>query len=226
MFEATTVELNRDIVKNGLVNLTWGNGSVIDRETSTVYIKPSGINVSDLLSTEISKVDLNGKFIGGKKPSVDTDIHLELYRGFSNVQSIVHTHSKYCTIFAQLEQSIPALGTTHADYFWGDIPIINQLPSKLIENNYESNTGKSVVQHFKNNKISPLNIPAALLPQHGILTWGASAKAALENAIVAELCAEMAYKQLLMSPNKRSMNNELLDKHFSRKHGSTKYYGQ
>tara|TARA_B100001559_G_C16402474_1_gene576409 strand:- start:132 stop:812 length:681 start_codon:yes stop_codon:yes gene_type:complete len=226
MFEATTVELNQDIVKNGLVNLTWGNGSVIDRETSTVYIKPSGINVSDLLSSEISKVNLNGEFIGGKKPSVDTDIHLELYRGFSNVQSIVHTHSKYCTIFAQLEQSIPALGTTHADYFWGDIPIINQLTPKLIESNYESNTGKSVVQHFKNNKISSLNIPAALLPQHGILTWGASAKEALENAIVAELCAEMAYKQLLMSPNKRSMNNELLDKHFSRKHGSTKYYGQ
>jgi len=226
MFEATTVELNQDIVKNGLVNLTWGNGSVIDRETSTVYIKPSGINVSDLLTSEISKVNLNGEFIGGKKPSVDTDIHLELYRGFSNVQSIVHTHSKYCTIFAQLEQSIPALGTTHADYFWGDIPIINQLTPKLIESNYESNTGKSVVQHFKNNKISSLNIPAALLPQHGILTWGASAKEALENAIVAELCAEMAYKQLLMSPNKRSMNNELLDKHFSRKHGSTKYYGQ
>ena len=135
MFEATTVELNRDIVKNGLVNLTWGNGSVIDKETLTVYIKPSGINVSDLKSSEISKVNLNGEFIGGKKPSVDTDIHLELYRGFSNVQSIVHTHSKYCTIFAQLEQSIPALGTTHADYFWGDIPIINQLPFGLISKN-------------------------------------------------------------------------------------------
>ena len=227
MFELATVKLNRNIVEHGLVKLTWGNGSVFDRDNETVYIKPSGVDVFDMIVNDISNVNMDGVHLSGKKPSVDTDIHLELYKSvtFNSINSIVHTHSKYCTIFAQMQSDIPALGTTHADYFYGAIPVVDQLTPDEIENDYEKNTGRSVVNHFIKNKINPLSIPAALLPQHGLLTWGETADKALENAIVAELCAEMAYKQLQLC-SKKHMNNHLLNKHFLRKHGTTKYYGQ
>ena len=230
MFERDTVNLNRRIVEAGLVKLTWGNGSVIDRKTSTVYIKPSGVDVDDLVDNQVSVVDISGSHLSGLKPSVDTDIHLELYRAHESIGSVVHTHSKYCTIFAQMKCCIPALGTTHADHFYGDIPVVHELLESQIKKNYERHTGKSVVEFLKASDIDPMNIPAALLPLHGVLTWGETSTKALENAIAAEICAEMAYKQLLLGRVEMSpavgIHKNLLDKHFLRKHGRGKYYGQ
>ena len=229
MFEATTVELNRDIVKNGLVNLTWGNGSVIDKETLTVYIKPSGINVSDLKSSEISKVNLNGEFIGGKKPSVDTAIHLEIYKAFPEIKSIIHSHSKFATSWAQAMKPIPILGTTHADYFLSDIPLAKELRTNDLEE-YEKSLGQSVVDYFQEHKINPLNIPAILLPKHGVMVFSDSPDRTLECAIVLEEIAEMAYYTTNIN---RSITDEfdefteeLYTKHFERKNGINKYYGQ
>ena len=230
MLKRATVNLNKRIVEAGLVKLTWGNGSIIDRETSTVYIKPSGVDVGDLADDQVSVVDISGSHLFGLKPSVDTDIHLELYRAHDSIGSVVHTHSKYCTIFAQMKRCIPALGTTHADHFYGDIPVVHELLESQITKDYERNTGKSVVEFLKASNINPMNIPAALLPLHGVLTWGETSTKALENAIAAEICAEMAYKQLLFDRTEMrqypSIDKNLLDKHFLRKHGKGRYYGQ
>jgi L-ribulose-5-phosphate 4-epimerase len=226
MLERNTVRLNKQIVDKGLVILTWGNGSIIDPEQKQIYIKPSGINVKQLTETDISVVDFDGHTIRGKKPSVDTQTHIELYKGFKGIGSVIHTHSLYCTIFAQLQEDIPCLGTTHADYFYGDIPVVDPLDDDQINNDYEKNTGISIVKYFTSNKIDPLHIPAALVPRHGVFVWGRNDLEAMENAIAAEHVAKMAYMQRQYDCIAEPIHQTLLDKHFLRKHGDTKYYGQ
>ena len=219
------IQLNRRILEEGLVVLTWGNASIIDRTNSEVYIKPSGIDVHNMTEDDVSVVDLKGNLLRGKKPSVDIPTHLELYKKFP-ADCIIHTHSLYCTIFAQLQQDIPCLGTTHADYFYGNIPVVDPLDDDQIDNDYEKNTGISIVKYFTHNKINPLHIPAALIPRHGIFVWGRDHFEAMENAIVAEHVAKMAYMQRVADPICECIDKALLNKHLLRKHGDTKYYGQ
>ena len=165
MFAKHIIQLNRRILEEGLVVLTWGNASIIDRTNSEVYIKPSGIDVHNMTEDDVSVVDLKGNLLRGKKPSVDIPTHLELYKKFPT-DCIIHTHSLYCTIFAQLQQDIPCLGTTHADYFYGNIPVVDPLDGDQIDNDYEKNTGTSIVKYFTRNKINPLHVPAALIGEY------------------------------------------------------------
>ncbi len=218
------IQCNQSLQKENLVIYTWGNVSC--REGKYILIKPSGVKFDDLSKENISKIDISSEdLISGYKPSVDTPTHIHLYKNFRNINAVVHTHSKYATIFAQAKKPIPCLGTTHADYFYGDIPLVDDLSYDEIENNYEQNTGKKIVQYFKKNSIDPLNMGAALCPSHGVFTWGKDLSSALKNAIVLEYIAEVAYKTLVLNPEP-NFNNELLDKHFLRKHGKKSYYGQ
>ena len=226
MLETNTVRLNKQIVNRGLVILTWGNGSIIDPVQEEIYIKPSGVNTKQLTEKDISVVDFDGHTLRGKKPSVDVQTHIEIYKGFKNIGSIIHTHSLYCTIFAQLQEDIPCLGTTHADYFYGKIPVVDMLYDDQINKDYEKNTGTSIVKYFLSNKIDPLHVPAALVPCHGVFVWGRDHFEAIENAIVAEHVAKMADMQRVADPICECINKTLVDKHFLRKHGDTKYYGQ
>ena len=239
MFAKHVIELNKRILEEGLVVLTWGNASVIDRANSEVYIKPSGIDVHSMTEDDVSVVDIKGNLLRGKKPSVDTPTHLELYKNF-NTNCIIHTHSLYGTVFAQARSAIPCLGTTHADYFYGDIPCVDLLPPDSIKKNYEKNIGTGIINFFNTNKIAPLRIPACLIPCHGVIVWGPSPVQTFENAVVLEFVAKMAHKQIQLpqyTPPGRSvkmaeyypggeMPGHLLNKHFLRKHGKYKYYGQ
>tara|TARA_R100000808_G_C2134765_1_gene143266 strand:+ start:817 stop:1503 length:687 start_codon:yes stop_codon:yes gene_type:complete len=220
------VKINKRLEEEKLVIFTWGNASF--RHDKDVYIKPSGVSFSDLTEEKISQVDLETEMhLSGLKPSVDTPTHLVLYRAFPEVKAVIHTHSKYCTIFAQAKTSIPCLGTTHADYFYGEIPVVEALNKQEIENEYEKNTGLKIIQYFKEKNISPLDVPAALSPSHGVFVWGNSLDTAIKNAIVLENIAEMAYKTVSLCYNQPiEFDKNLLDKHFLRKHGSQKYYGQ
>jgi len=220
------VSVNQSLIEENLVIFTWGNASAKETKDNLMYIKPSGVPFSELNSEKISVVDIStGKSIKGLKPSIDSPTHLEIYRHFENVGGIIHTHSKYCTIFAQSKMPIPCLGTTHADYFYGDIPVVDDVSSSKLDN-YEENAGKKIIQHFKENKLSYKNMPAALLPSHGVFVWGETIFDALENAVVLENIAEMAYKTLILSKEKESISQELLDRHYFRKHGADRYYGQ
>jgi L-ribulose-5-phosphate 4-epimerase len=216
--------LNNEIKSSGLVELTWGNASI--RVGELIYIKPSGVDTTKLSypSDEASCiVNINtGQTIGESKPSVDLGIHLELYRGFPDINSIIHTHSKYATIFAQASRSITCLGTTHADYFNGDIPVVNLLTSW---EDYEVDTGNSIVQHFKNNELDYHEINACLIEKHGAFVWDSDPQSCLNSSIVLELVAEMAYNSLMLGGTER-LPNHVLEKHYKRKHGDTKYYGQ
>ncbi len=223
------VEANKDLLRKGLVIQTWGNASAIDRETNQVLIKPSGVSFENLEPENISAVDLRGDFCTGLKPSVDTPTHIEIYKGFEKVRGVVHTHSLYATIFAQAEVPIPCLGTTHADYFCGEIPVIPEVRGEELEK-YEANTGKKIVAYFRENQINPAKMPATLIAKHGAFTWGESIEQAIENAVILEYVAELAYKTLTLAHvQKRTLNpldHDLLEKHFSRKHGPKRYYGQ
>ena len=222
------IEINKSLKKEGLVIFTWGNASCRSHEKDNIFIKPSGIPFEDLIEKNISKVNLStGTHIEGLKPSVDTPTHIILYNAFSEVNAIIHTHSKYCTIFAQSKMSIPCLGTTHADYFYGNIPVVGDLLSKEIDKDYEKNTGLKIVQYFKENNISPTQMKAALSPSHGVFVWGENLDEALKNAIILENIAEMSYKTLQLCYNRPvEFDLNLLNKHFLRKHGHKKYYGQ
>jgi len=223
MLKEQLVKTNKALKSEGLVIDTWGNASI--RIDDKMYIKPSGVPFEELEVNQLSLVSLaNGQHIEGNKPSVDSPTHYILYKNFKHINAIIHTHSKYCTIFAQAHMSIPCLGTTHADYFYGDIPIVNELDTKDIVNDYEYNTGLKIVEHFNKNNICPLNMQAALLPSHGVFIWGTNLTSALQNAIVLEYVAELAYKTLPF--HRHRLNPNLLDKHFLRKHGDKKYYGQ
>lgn len=217
-------QANLDLVKHGLVVFTWGNVSGIDRETGHVVIKPSGVSYSNMKPKDMVVLNLYGQVVEGNlKPSSDSATHLVLYRQFTNIGGIVHTHSEWATSWAQAGKSIPALGTTHADYFHGEIPCTRAMTRVEIEGEYEKETGKVIVERFKN--LNPDHIPGVLVNNHGPFSWGTDAHNAVHNAVVMEEVAKMAFRTLVINPD-GMMSQTLLDKHFLRKHGKDAYYGQ
>ncbi len=218
---------NLELVKKGVVIYTWGNVSGIDREKNLVVIKPSGVDYDTMKPEDMVIVDLNtGVAVESKyKPSSDTPTHLEIYRCYKNIAGIVHTHSVNAVAFAQAGVPIHALGTTHADYFYGDIPCTRQLTEKEVVEDYELNTGKVIVETLDELKIDPLSIPGVLVKNHGPFTFGNSPANAVYNAVVLEKIAEMSIKTLFLNPA-ASMKQYILDKHYLRKHGANAYYGQ
>lgn len=217
---------NLDLVRAGLVTLTWGNASGVDRETGNLVIKPSGVPYDDLKPEHMVVVSLEtGKVVEGKlKPSSDTATHRELYRVFKHIGGVVHTHSLYATAWAQARREIPATGTTHADYFYGPIPCTRSMTLKEINTDYELNTGRVIVERFQ--KLDPGAIPAVLVANHAPFAWGRTVECAVENAQVLEYIARLANETLRANPSTEVMPQALLDKHFFRKHGPGAYYGQ
>jgi len=217
---------NLDLVKEGLVILTFGNVSGIDREQGLVVIKPSGVPYDEMRPEHMSVVSLaDGKIVEGKlRPSSDTATHLVLYRAFASVGGIVHTHSLFATAWAQAKQPIPALGTTHADYWHGEVPCTRLMTSAEINSEYEANTGEVIVETFKN--VDPMHKPAVLVASHGPFAWGNDAADAVHNAVILEFLARLGSETLRLDPATGVMQSALLDKHFLRKHGPKAYYGQ
>lgn len=222
-------EANLLLPEYGLVSFTWGNVSGLDRERELFVIKPSGVAYEKLRPEDMVVMDLAGnKVEGDLKPSSDTPTHMELYRNFPELGGIVHTHSKWATIWAQAGRGIPAYGTTHADYFYGSVPCCRGLTNEEVEGEYELETGKVIVDHFKRNDLDPVQMQAVLVKSHGPFTWGKDAKAAVETACVLEEVAMMAFNTELLAEGRETppMPQYLLDKHFLRKHGKNAYYGQ
>ena len=218
------LESNLQLVKHGLVTLTWGNASQIDRESGYIVIKPSGIPYDRMTAEDMVVVDMSGEVIEGKwNPSSDLPTHLVLYRAFSSIGGVVHTHSRWATVFAQCGKEIPALGTTHADTFYGNVPCTRPMTDAEITGGYESETGNVIVEAFQ--KRSPDDVPAVLVWSHGPFTWGKNAAKAVENAIILEEVAMMAWHTQMMNPDIR-LQQSLADKHYFRKHGAGAYYGQ
>ena len=219
------LEANLLLPKMGLVVFTWGNVSAIDRETGIIAIKPSGVEYDNLKAEDIVLVDLNGNIVEGRyKPSSDTATHIELYKAFPDIKGIVHTHSRWATIFAQAKVGIPAYGTTHADYYYGEIPCTRLLTKAEIEGEYELNTGLVIVERFKD--LDPNFVKGVIVASHGPFAWGKSAVDAVHQAVVMEEVAMMAWHVQQMDKQITPMQQELLDKHFLRKHGKNAYYGQ
>jgi L-ribulose-5-phosphate 4-epimerase len=217
---------NLDLVAEGLVVETWGNASGIDRERGLVVIKPSGVPYAGMEPKHMVVVALDsGKVVEGSlQPSSDTATHLVLYRAFPEIGGVVHTHSLFATAWAQARKSIPAYGTTQADYWYGDVPCTRRLTQKEIQSDYETNTGHVIVDTFK--AVNPLEHPAVLVASHGPFTWGRDVGAAMRNAVVLEFVARLASETLRINPGTKPMQSALLDKHFLRKHGPKAYYGQ
>lgn len=215
---------NIELVNKGVVIYTWGNVSGIDREKGLVVIKPSGVDYSEMTPEDMVVVDLDGSVIEGKwRPSSDIATHLVLYKAFIGIGGITHTHSTNAVAFAQAGIPIPALGTTHADHFYGNIPCTRELTEKEIEDNYELNTGKVIVETINNFDV--MAIPGIIVKNHGPFSWGKDPESSVYNAVVMEKVAEMAYKTLTLNPNS-NIKQYLLDKHYKRKHGPNAYYGQ
>lgn len=218
------LEANLDLVKNGLVILTWGNVSAIDRETGLVVIKPSGVSYDDMKAEDMVVVDLEGNIVEGDlRPSSDTPTHLSIYRNFPEVGGVVHTHSTYATAWSQAGLSIPNIGTTHADTFHQAIPCTDEMSKEQIEAAYEAATGDVIAEAFKG--MNPMHTPAVLVKHHGPFTWGKNAANAVYNAVVLEEVARMASITVALNP-KVEMNQDLVEKHYERKHGANAYYGQ
>ena len=219
------LEANLLLPKYGLVTFTWGNVSAVDRESGLVVIKPSGVPYETLKVEDLVVVSLEGKIVeGDKRPSSDTPTHLELYRRFKDIKAVVHTHSRWATSFAQAGMGIKAMGTTHADYFYGDILCTRALRKDEIESDYELNTGKVIVETYEG--IDPLSRPGVLVKNHGPFSWGNSAYDAVHNAVVMEEVAFMDWHAMVLNPNAEEVPFYLLDKHYFRKHGANAYYGQ
>ena len=218
------LEANLDLVKNNLVILTWGNVSALDRETGLVVIKPSGVSYDDMKAEDMVVVDLDGNIVEGDlRPSSDTPTHLSIYRNFPEVGGVVHTHSTYATAWAQAGLSIPNIGTTHADTFHQSIPCTDEMTKEQIEAAYEAATGDVIADAFKG--MNPMHTPAVLVKHHGPFTWGKNAANAVYNAVVLEEVARMASITVALNPNVQ-MNENLIEKHYERKHGANAYYGQ
>lgn len=219
-------EANMALPRHGMVIFTWGNVSGIDRDKGLIVIKPSGVDYDKMKEEDMVVVDWNGNVVEGRyKPSSDTATHLEMYKAFPGLGGIVHTHSTWATIFSQAGKDIPALGTTHADYFYGPIPCTRPMTAEEIQTEYEKNTGLVIVETFKDR--DPEQIPAVLVREHGPFSWGKDPAEAVYHAVVLEQLAQMAYyTQALRGGASRPMQQELLDKHFLRKHGANAYYGQ
>jgi len=216
---------NLALWRGGVVLLTWGNVSARDEDEGVVAIKPSGIPYEEMTAEDIVVLDLDGVQVAGdRRPSSDTPTHLALYRGFVGVHGVAHTHSTNATAFAQACRGIHALGTTHADTFYGSIPVTRQLKREEIEGDYELNTGKVILETCAG--VDPLHVPAVLVASHGPFTWGSSAGKAVEHAVILEEVARMASITYALSPEVTAIGQPLLDKHFLRKHGSKAYYGQ
>ena len=220
-------EANLELVRRGVVIYTWGNVSGIDRSSGLVVIKPSGVEYSIMGPEDMVVVDvLTGKVAEGKlKPSSDTATHLELYRAFPEIGGVTHTHSVNAVAFAQAGMDIPALGTTHADYFYGVIPCTRELSKEEVQDAYESNTGKVIVETLLSRNIDPKAVPGANVKNHGPFAWGRNAAESVYHAVVMEVIAEMSLKTLTLNP-KAKMADYVLDKHYYRKHGPNAYYGQ
>jgi len=219
------LKANQLLPKYDLVKFTWGNVSERDEETGYIVIKPSGVNYVDLTVDNMVVLTLDGKIIEGKfNPSSDTKTHLEVYKAFPSVKGICHVHSTYATAFAQAGLPIKALGTTHADYFYGDVMCARVLTKDELEEDYEKNTGVLIVESFKNKDI--LANPGILLEGHGVFTFGKSADESVHNAVVLEEVAKMNYLSTTLNPKVSSIPQHLLDKHYLRKHGKNAYYGQ
>ena len=216
---------NIELKKQRLVIFSWGNVSGIDRTNGVVAIKPSGVAYDDLTPEKIVLLDLEGKRIEGDfNPSSDTPTHLELYRNFRDIDAICHTHSTYAAMWAQGCKEIPCFGTTHADYYYGPVPVTDEMSPDEIKTDYELNTGKVIVRRFKD--LDPTQVPAVLVANHGSFTWGKDPAGALESAVVLEQIAKTALGTIVVNPKQKAIANVLLDKHYLRKHGKDAYYGQ
>ena len=218
------LQANLNLVRHGLVVLTWGNVSGIDREKGLMVIKPSGVDYEKMKASDMVVIDMNGKKVEGKlKPSSDTPTHLVLYKKFPKIGGIVHTHSEWATSWAQSGKPIPAFGTTHADNFYGEIPCTRKLTKEEIESDYEKNTGKVIVEHFQS--LDYQSIPGVLVNGHAPFTWGSDPADAVKNAVVLEEVAKMAFRTKVLGKTE-PVDDYLLDKHYLRKHGKNAYYGQ
>lgn len=219
-------EANMQLPRHGLVTFTWGNVSGIDRERGLVVIKPSGVEYDEMSPEDMAVVDLKtGEQVDGKlNPSSDTPTHLVLYRSFPNIGGVVHTHSRWATVYSQAGTGIPPLGTTHADYFYGEIPCTRKMTPEEIAWEYERETGNVIVETFSER--NPDDIPAVLVHSHGPFTWGTDPRNAVHNAVVLEELAFMAWHDQMMNPSIPPMQSELMNKHYLRKHGENAYYGQ
>ncbi len=220
-------EANLELVKQGLVIYTWGNVSAIDRESGLVVIKPSGVDYATMKVEDMVVLNLDGEKIEGDlNPSSDTPTHLELYKNFGDIAAVVHTHSEWATSWAQAGRDIPCYGTTHCDYFYGDIPCARMLTDNEIKNDYELNTGKVIVETLNERKIKASEIPGILIFNHGPFAYGKNAADAVHNAKVMEELAKMAFRAEILNPELKPVKQTLLDKHYLRKHGKNAYYGQ
>lgn len=228
-------EANLLLPKYNLVTFTWGNVSGIDRKKGLVVIKPSGVEYDTMQPEDMVVLDLDGNIVeGSKRPSSDTNTHLVLYRAWPEIGGIVHTHSKWAASFAQAGRGVPALGTTHADYFYGEVPCTRQMTPEEIgdpfgdaeKSSYETETGNVILETFSDRNLAPLEVPAVLVKNHGPFTWGKNPFKAVESAVVLEEVSFMAFHTRMLSPDSPALAHELLDKHYLRKHGKNAYYGQ
>ena len=218
---------NMELPEKGLILYTWGNVSGIDREKGLIVIKPSGVEYKGMKASDMVVVDLFGNVVEGYlNPSSDTATHIELYKAFEEIGGIVHTHSTWATIWAQSGRDIKAYGTTHADYFYGSVPCTRKMKKEEIEGEYEKETGKVIVETYKERDLNPLYVPGVLVYSHGPFTWGKSPEEAVHNSVVLEEIGRMAASMEMFNEKTESMQQELLDKHFLRKHGANAYYGQ
>lgn len=220
-------DANIELVEKGVVIYTWGNVSEVDRERNIVVIKPSGVDYDKMTYEDMVVLNLKTgeKIEGDLNPSSDTPTHLEIYRNFKNVGGVTHTHSTNAVAFAQAGVNLPALGTTHADYFFGDIPCTRELNEAEVVNDYELNTGKVIIETFNNKSVDPLSVPGVLVKNHGPFAFGKDAKTSVYHAVVMEKVAEIAIKTLVLNKN-ATLQQYILDKHYYRKHGEHAYYGQ
>ncbi len=220
-------EANVALPKHGLINLTFGNASAIDRTRGIFAIKPSGVDYTDLTPKDMVLVDLDGNIVEGKlRPSSDTPTHRRLFLAFADIGGVVHTHSSQATAFAQAGRPIPVFGTTHADYFFGDVPVTRKLTAREIATAYEWETGNVIVERFARDRLAPADFPGVLVNRHAPFTWAQTVGTAVEVAVALECCAHMALMSLALAPKLTRIESALLARHFRRKHGTAATYGQ
>lgn len=225
--KAAVLEANLELVRRGLVLYTWGNASGIDRGQGLVAIKPSGVPYDSMTAADMVVTDLDGRIVEGSlKPSSDLGTHLLLYRAFPTIGGVVHTHSEYATAWAQAGRAIPAFGTTHADYFYGPVPVTDGLSPDEIDGDYVHNTGLAIVRRFRELDLDPDAIPGVLVAGHAPFAWGKNPLKAAENAVVLEAVARIGMRTVILNPEAEGVSQSLLDRHYFRKHGATATYGQ